>query len=134
MLFLTPWTLGYVGERTISWNAWVSGAAIFAVAIVALVAFTEWEEWINLALGVWVAVSPWILGFYANATATNVHLAAGLAVALLAGVRLWFVSGSTANYRLIPIKRPGKTRPLLSAGTRQWMQHNPPTQVYLTDR
>jgi Na+/citrate or Na+/malate symporter len=91
LLFLTPWTLGFVGERTISWNAWVSGAAIFAVAIVALVAFTEWEEWINVALGVWVALSPWILGFYANATATDVHLAAGLAVALLAGVRLWFV-------------------------------------------
>ena len=23
----------------------------------------EWEEWINLVLGVWIAISPFILGF-----------------------------------------------------------------------
>ena len=25
----------------------------------------EWEEWINLLLGVWVLVSPWVLSFSA---------------------------------------------------------------------
>ncbi len=44
-------------------NAWVSGVIIGTVAVVALTKFAEWEEWVTLLLGVWVVVSPWVLGF-----------------------------------------------------------------------
>jgi hypothetical protein len=40
---------------------------------------------------VWVAVSPWVVGFSANARAAWDHLVVGLIVALVAAVRLWFV-------------------------------------------
>jgi hypothetical protein len=32
-------------------------------AIAALAAFQKWEEWVNAALGAWLIVSPFILGF-----------------------------------------------------------------------
>ena len=40
-LFLTPWIFGFTSEAATSWNAWLSGLAIGAIAIAALVAFTD---------------------------------------------------------------------------------------------
>jgi hypothetical protein len=37
-LFISPWLLGFSGERTPSWNAWGSGIAIAALALAALTA------------------------------------------------------------------------------------------------
>jgi hypothetical protein len=33
------------------------------LSIAALAAFAVWEEWLNLVAGLWLVVSPWILGF-----------------------------------------------------------------------
>jgi hypothetical protein len=87
-LFLTPWVLGFA-ELAASWNAWLSGVLIGALAIAALAAFYEWEEWVNLALGAWVAISPWVVGFATNITAMGAHLIVGVLVAIIAAVRLW---------------------------------------------
>src|ERR1700761_8063120 len=62
-LFLSPWVLGFMGVQVAARTAWISAVVIGALAIAAIVAFTEWEEWLNLALGVWVILAPWILGF-----------------------------------------------------------------------
>jgi hypothetical protein len=70
-----------VGERHV----------IGVVAIAALTKFAEWEEWINLALGLWVLVSPWVLSFAAQTTAKWAHVFVGLIVAVLAGLKLWFM-------------------------------------------
>ena len=90
-LFLTPWIFGFASEPAAAWTAWLSGIAVMVFAIAALAAFAEWEEWSNLALGVWVAVSAWIVGFAGLLTATWVHLLTGIAVVVVAGVRLWWV-------------------------------------------
>jgi SPW repeat len=90
-LFLSPWIFGFDPETAASWNAWLSGIVIAVLAIAALAAFAEWEEWLNLIVGLWVAVSPWVVGFSANARAAWDHLVVGLIVALVAAVRLWFV-------------------------------------------
>jgi SPW repeat-containing protein len=50
-LFLTPSIFSFASEAAASWNAWLSGIAIGAIAITALVAFADREEWINLVLG-----------------------------------------------------------------------------------
>jgi uncharacterized membrane protein HdeD (DUF308 family) len=89
-LFLTPWIFGFASETAASWTAWLSGIAIVAVAIGAIAAFAEWEEWISLILGVWVAISAWVVGFTAHATVTWVNVITGIVVALVAGARLWF--------------------------------------------
>jgi SPW repeat len=99
-LFLTPWFYGYASEATASWNAWVSGIVVAGLAVAALAAYAEWEEWLNLLVGLWVAVSPWLVGFSANATAMRLHLAVGALVALVAAVRLWFAHHTV--YRITP--------------------------------
>jgi hypothetical protein len=89
-LFFSPWLFGFAPEAAASWNAWLSGLVIAALAIAALAAFAEWEEWVNLIAGLWVAASPWLVGFAANVTAMRLHLIAGIAVAAVAAIRIWF--------------------------------------------
>src|SRR5690606_33059623 len=68
-LFISPWVLQYAAVGTAAWNAWVVAIVIAALSIAALAKLAQWEEWVNLALGVWLIFSPWILGFSANANA-----------------------------------------------------------------
>ncbi len=89
LLFLSPWVLGYSGQQEAAWNAWISAVVIAALAIGALSAFQEWEEWLNLVVGLWVAVAPWILGFAATVTAMWTHVVLGLLVAAAAAWEIW---------------------------------------------
>jgi hypothetical protein len=68
-LFLSPWILGFAGEAAAAWNAWIVGVVIAVVAASAIYAFQKWEEWLNVALAVWLVLSPWLLGFSALAAA-----------------------------------------------------------------
>jgi hypothetical protein len=96
-LALTPWVFGFTGETAAAWNAWLVGAVIALIAIGALVAFAEWEEWANLVLGAWAIISPWVLGFAAVAGAVYAHVIAGLIVAVLAGLELWYARQRTVS-------------------------------------
>jgi hypothetical protein len=60
-LFVSPWVLRY-RETTAAPNAFVVGFLLMATAVIALAAFLVWEEWFSVVLGVWLVVSPWILG------------------------------------------------------------------------
>ncbi|HZT27927.1 MAG TPA: SPW repeat protein [Pseudolabrys sp.] len=67
-LFVSPWVLSFdpnspTAAAVASWNAWVLGVVIGVFAIAALIRARPWEEWINLIAGVWVFISPWVLGF-----------------------------------------------------------------------
>lgn len=93
-LFVSPWIFGFATETTASWNAWLSGIVIAGLAIAALAAFAEWEEWIELIVGIWVAASPWLVGFTANATAMWLHVVVGVIVAVAAAIHLWIVHNS----------------------------------------
>jgi uncharacterized membrane protein YqhA len=88
-LFFSPWIFDFAaGAQT--QNAMVSGIIIAVLSIAALAAFMEWEEWVNLVVGLWVLVSPWVLGF-ANTTAMAVHVIVGILVAVIAAVELWMM-------------------------------------------
>jgi hypothetical protein len=86
-LFVTPWLFGYAAGA-MSGTAWISGTMIFLASMAALAAFAEWEERLNLALGLWVLVSPWVLGFDGT-QAMHINLVVGIIVALLATIELW---------------------------------------------
>lgn len=64
-LFLSPWLLGFSGLPVAFWNALLFGVIIVAMAVMAIVEFHDWEEWADMAIGVWLFVSPWVLGFVA---------------------------------------------------------------------
>ena len=89
-LFVSPWIFGFDAGRA-SENAIIAGIAIAVLAIAALAAFAVWEEWLNLIVGLWTLVSPWVLGFQGT-TAMTVHVIIGAAVAILAAVELWLLS------------------------------------------
>jgi hypothetical protein len=98
LLFVSPWLFGFAGQSTASWNAWAAGLVIGIVALVAIADVREWQEWVNLALGLWVAASPWLLGFAGVASAMWTHVLIGLGVAILAAVELWMLhKGPTAR-------------------------------------
>jgi hypothetical protein len=89
ILFLSPWIFAFTAGAE-SQNAFASGIVIAVLAIAALAAFATWEEWLNLIAGLWVIVSPWVLGFQGT-TAMTVHVAIGILVALLAAFELWLM-------------------------------------------
>jgi hypothetical protein len=89
VLLTSPWLFGFTGETAAAWNAALAGAFIAVLAVAAIAAFDDWEEWLSLAAGAWVAISPWLLGFTGNTTATRVHAIAGVIVAVVAAGRLW---------------------------------------------
>lgn len=88
-LVVSPWLFAYT-RRAASTDIWVSGALIVLVSIAAIIVFSQWDEWINLALGIWLIVSPWVLGF-THTKAMHVSIGVGVAVAYLALLELWLL-------------------------------------------
>ena len=89
ILFVSPWLFAFEAGAP-SQNAIISGVVIAVLSIAALAAFAVWEEWLNLIVGLWVMVSPWVLGFQGS-TAMSVHVIIGLIVAVLAAIELWIM-------------------------------------------
>jgi SPW repeat len=46
------------------------------------VASSKWQDWTSFALGLWLAVSPWIAGYHEHELATANAIVVGLALAL----------------------------------------------------
>jgi uncharacterized membrane protein len=89
LLLISPWVFSYTGQSLAAWSAWIGGVVVAILAIAALVRFAEWEEWINVVLGVWLVIAPWVLGFSAVAAATWSHVILGIVIAALAAWRAW---------------------------------------------
>jgi len=85
-LVLSPWALGFTGETAAMSNFVVIGLALVATALGAIFVPRAWEEWTEAALGLWMAVSPWLLGFAHVQAAMASALATGLVILALA---LW---------------------------------------------
>jgi hypothetical protein len=90
-LFLSPWIVGFVNVAPAAWVAWLSGIAIAIISVVALSVSGEWEEWINLLLGIWVLISPWVVHVHHQQPPTVVLFFTGLAVAIIAAIDLWML-------------------------------------------
>ena len=87
-LGLSPLILGYAGEATPAWNAYIVGAATVVMAAAAIWAFQNWEEWISVLLGLWLIVSPWALGFSGLQTPLWNQIIVGV---ITGGLALWSV-------------------------------------------
>ena len=87
ILFGAPWFFAHA-SRTANLDLRLSSAAIIILSLAAIMAFSAWEEWINLALGLWLVASPWLLGF-AHTRAMHFSIGIGVAIAFLAALELW---------------------------------------------
>jgi hypothetical protein len=89
-LFASPWLFVFANESA-RIDIWTSGALIAATSVIAMAAFSNWKEWLNLLLGSWLVVSPWMLGFV-HTKGMHVSIAIGIVVTFLAGLELWLVN------------------------------------------
>ena len=94
-LAMSPWALGYSAETAATVSAVVAGIALVAAARGAMFVPRAWEEWTAGALGLWMVVSPWLLGFAAVTDAMRNAVATGIAVMALAAWTLM----TDADYR-----------------------------------
>jgi hypothetical protein len=85
-LFISPWVLGYVASSGPAVNAFIAGAIMVVLAAFDLYKTYVWAVLLNLVTGVWVAVSPWLVGVVPDRRMTASLLAAGIATVVLA---LW---------------------------------------------
>ena len=99
LLTAAPWIFGLDRGNIATWNAWLNGSVIALIAVAALVYEAEWEPETTLGVGLWVALSPYIIGFMQDATATLVHVLVGFATAALGAAKLLLSSGpKTGDY------------------------------------
>lgn len=97
-LFISPW-LGLGELSSAAWNSWILGAAIAIFAIAALSLPKKWEEWVNVVLGIWVIIAPFVLGFSTESGAMWNHLIVGVLVLIVA---LWALQSPV--HREVPVQ------------------------------
>lgn len=85
-LVLSPWALGFQSDMNALANAVLVGLLLIAAALGAIFVPRAWEEWTEGALGLWLAISPWALGFAGLQSAMLSAVASGVIVVVLA---LW---------------------------------------------
>jgi hypothetical protein len=96
-LCASPWVLRFAGEdMPATQNAFLIGVLLIAAETVILAAFRPWEEWITAAIGVWLVISPWVLGVVSTVALTNLVIV-GLLVLGLALYEFWDVRHQTAH-------------------------------------
>lgn len=90
VIVISPWLAGAADSEFAVLNAIVIGLLVLSVGGLELGdALQRWEEWIELALGLWLAASPWVLGYNHLSSLTIMDVALGGVVAMLACFELW---------------------------------------------
>lgn len=95
-LFISPWVLNFGGvvdggvgtgtaaiAMTAAWNAWILGVIVFIVAITAARQWGSGSEWLNVLLGIWIFIAPWVLGFAGFPAAAWDHWILGAVIAII---------------------------------------------------
>ncbi|HEX8963052.1 MAG TPA: SPW repeat protein [Rhodocyclaceae bacterium] len=83
-MIVSPWVLAYSGDAPATSNAVIIGVVVAVLAALELFNVTAWEEWVNFILGIWLVISPWVLRFSADRTATSNDVVLGIVIAVLA--------------------------------------------------
>lgn len=93
-LGVSPWVLGFSTEQLAMWNALILGVAMLAYSIVELSVPRVWEEWAMLVAGVWLLISPWVLGFTAETRAAWDTAIVGVVAGVLA---IWALAATRSQ-------------------------------------
>jgi hypothetical protein len=84
-----------------AWNSWIVGAliAIFAAIRMSSPRGLPFFSWLNVLLGIWAFVSPWVYGYTANQGRFINSLCVGVVVFVLAMI-------SMRAAPQVPVERP----------------------------
>jgi hypothetical protein len=85
-LIISPFVLGYPGDSLRAVNAYVAGVVIALLAAFDLYRTKMWAVVVNMLIGLWVAISPWVPVMADRASLMVNNIIVGLAVLVLA---LW---------------------------------------------
>jgi hypothetical protein len=89
LLAASPWLLGYTGLEAATINAVIIGLLVFALSALALTLLDGWEAYISGLLGIWAALSPWLIGFTFYDMATFAQGGLGVLVLGIAASEIW---------------------------------------------
>ncbi|MFW5879310.1 MAG: SPW repeat protein [bacterium] len=95
-LFFSPWILGY-DQTSYAWNSFLFGALIVVFSVFALVDRRAWEEWGNLAMGMWLVISPWAIGFSTESTAFLNIIISGV---VITGLAIWGIADTLSRWKI----------------------------------
>ena len=87
-LCISPWALLFDLDSTATKIAVISGVLVILAELLTLTVFRSSEEWINVILGAWLIVCPWIVGISSSTAKTN-FLVIGALIAVLALYEIW---------------------------------------------
>lgn len=88
LLAISPWLADFTSEPVASANAVLCGLLMLSFTVAAILQVWDWRSWMNLVPGVWVLLSPWILGFATHLAAGAIHFLIGLIVSILSWIEL----------------------------------------------
>lgn len=83
LLFISPWVFGYPTDSPAAINAYIAGAVMAILAAFDLYKTYVWAVLLNVVIGAWVAVSPWLIGVVYDRALTASLLVIGLATIVL---------------------------------------------------
>ena len=95
-LCISPWALRFDLEPTATRTAVITGILIILAEVVTLSVYRAWEEWINVILGAWLVICPWVLGISSSAAGAN-FVVVGLLVMALAFYEIWEAQSQSGN-------------------------------------
>lgn len=98
-MLASPWVLGYTDHSAATLNALFLATVLIIVELLNLDQHQPAEEWIDIAAGLWLLASPFVLSFASVTVAALNAVAVGALTVLLAAlalspldekVRLWW--------------------------------------------
>lgn len=81
-LIVAPWIGVGVHNDLAAWNSYVAGFAVAILSIAAIARSRLWEEWLNLVVGLWLILAPFVLYFTAQSGPTWNHIIVGVVIAI----------------------------------------------------
>ena len=87
-LCISPWALRFDLDPIVTRTAVITGILIILAEMMTLSVYRAWEEWINVILGAWLVICPWVLGISSSAARNN-FVVIGLLVLALAFYEIW---------------------------------------------
>ena len=87
LIVLSPALAGAEASVALTISAGLAGVIVLMLAVLELMSLERWEEVLELAAGLWLVMSPLVLGY--DGTLRVVHYVLGGLVAVLALFELW---------------------------------------------
>jgi hypothetical protein len=94
LIVVSPWfpipeDVPIAGQPIIILNTVVIGLVVFSLAQLEYVALQRWEEVTTIVVGLWLIVSPYVLGYSGEGFMRLYHSSLGVVVVLLGVLQLW---------------------------------------------